>query len=366
MTYPVKIQTTKSSRDLEITWDLTNYCNFSCRYCFPDASAGTFKVTQDIDLLANNFKHLADQYKTKLGKDRVYLKFGGGEPTLWKDFGELLVKLKEQNPNLYLGVISNGSRTLRWWKEHGHLIDNATLSFHISDVDIDHHIAVADILFALGKKVTVVVLMDPERWDDCVAAVEYMKSNCKYSWFIEIKTVIEVPGVKINYTAEQQKYLVTEIKQMPGIFWFLKNIKLVFSGLIKKYSSIATLDNGKILKATAAGYASRGWNIFTGWSCDIGLDTVYISWTGEIRGACGQYIFNLDNTFNILHNDFSTKFDPVMQSSICKISVCGCQPETHISKFSLGKGNVSSTRTIIPITDHRLVGNAKTSGVDIT
>jgi len=366
MTYPVKIQTTKSARELEIAWDLTNYCNFSCRYCFPEANAGDFKVTTDLNLLVKNFQHLANHYKSNFGRDQIYLKFGGGEPTLWADFGNLLVKLKEHQTNLYIGVVSNGSRTLRWWKEYGHLIDNATLSFHIGDSNIDHHIAVADALFSLGKKVTVLVLMDPDRWDECVNAVEYMKSNSVHRWFIEAKTIIPTPNSAIVYSEEQQLYLVNELKRMPSVLWFLKNIKLIYKGLIKKYASIATLDNGKTLKATAAGYVSRGWNVFTGWSCDVGLDTLYIKWTGELQGACGQPLFNLNTKFNILENDFTNKFDPEITSSICKVNLCSCPPETHISKFSLSKGNISSTRTIIPITDDRLFRNIKSISVNIT
>lgn len=350
MTYPIKIKTTKSDRDLEIAWDLTNYCNFSCRYCFPGSNAGDFKVTTDLNLLAENFQHLANHYKSNFGRDRIYLKFGGGEPTLWADFGHLLVKLKEQEKNLYIGVVSNGSRTLRWWKEYGHLIDNASLSFHIGDGNIDHHIAVADILFSLGKKVTVGVMMDPDRWDECVHAVEYMKSNSVHSWFIEVKTIMTTPDATIVYSEEQKLYLVNELKRMPNVLWFLKNIKLISKGLIKKYASIATLDDGTILKATASGYVSRGWNIFTGWSCDVGFDTVYIKWTGEIQGACSQPLFNLDTKFNILDINFSEKFNPKMISSICKISKCDCLPETHISKFNIG-----SSRTIIPIIDSKVL-----------
>lgn len=335
MTYPIKIQSTKSADAVEITWDITNSCNFHCRYCFPGANAGDFKITQNLDLLADNFHHLAEQYKTKLGKDKIYLKFGGGEPTLWKDFGDFLARLKEQNNNLYLGVISNGSRTLRWWREYGHLIDNATLSLHIAEANLDHHIAVADILMELGKKVTVLVLMDPARWDECVSAVEYMKANCKCRFFIEVKTVVDVPGIVITYTEKQREYLVKEIKQMPGVLWFAKNISLIFNGLIKKYPSRATLDNGKVLKATVAGYVSRGWNKFTGWTCDVGLDTLYIKWTGEMQGACGQCIFDLDTSFNILDTDFVAKFDPKMVSSICQINRCDCQPETHITKYKV-------------------------------
>lgn len=332
---PIKIKSTQKSNILEITWDVTNSCNFHCRYCFPGANAGTFKVNQDLTLLADNFHHFANQYKSKLGRDKIKLKFGGGEPTLWKDFGDFLVKLKQQNKNLYLSVISNGSRTLRWWKEYGHLIDNANLSFHIAEANLDHHIAVADTLMGLGKKVTVLVLMDPTRWDECVSAVEYMKSNSKYRFFIEVKTIVDVPGVNIEYTEEQRKYLIKEIKQMPNLLWFIKNVNLIYDGLIRKYSSHAILENGKKLKATSAGYVSRGWNKFTGWSCDIGLDTVYIKWTGEIQGSCGQKIFNLDKSFNILDRDFIEKFDPKMISSICQIDRCDCQPETHVSKYKL-------------------------------
>ena len=352
MTYPIKIKSTQKANTLEITWDLTNLCNFHCRYCFPHANEGNYRVTTNLDLLVNNFTHLAEQYNTKLGKDQIHLKFGGGEPTLYKDFGELILKLKEKN-NLYLGVISNGSRTLRWWQEYGHLIDNANLSFHIAEGDVDHHIAVADTLAKLGKKVTVPVLMDPNRWDDCVAAVERMKSTSKEKWFIEVKTVVDVPGVTISYTDEQRQYLMKELKRMPSLFWFIKNIKLLFNGLLRRYQSIATLTDGSTLKASASGYASRGWNQFIGWNCDIGLDILYIKWTGEIKGSCGQTIYGLDTSFNILDPQFTDNFNPEFKSSICQQQYCNCLPETHTSKFSLGDGDVSRTRTVIPITYNR-------------
>ena len=353
MIYPTKITSTRQSNTLEVTWDLTNLCNFNCRYCFPHANEGNYRVTADLDMLVTNFTHLAEQYKTKLGKDQIHLKFGGGEPTLYKDFGELILKLKEKN-NLYLGVISNGSRTLRWWQEYGHLIDNANLSFHIAEGNVDHHIAVADTLATLGKKVTVLVLMDPARWDECVAAVEHMKATSKQKWFIEVKTVVDVPGVTITYTDEQRQYLMKELKQIPSLFWFIKNIKLIFNGLLRRYQSIATLTDGSILKASASGYASRGWNQFIGWSCDIGLETLYIKWTGEIKGSCGQTIYGLDTSFNILDPKFKNNFNPEFKSSVCQQQYCNCLPETHTSKFNLGQRNIGSTRTIIPITYNRL------------
>ncbi len=352
MIYPIEIKSSKPNNILDVTWDITNHCNFRCRYCFPGSNEGTHKVETDLNLLVKNFTHLANQYKDKLGKNFIHLKFGGGEPTLWKDFGKFILKLKDAN-NLYIGVISNGSRTLRWWQEYGHLIDNATLSFHIAEADIDHTIAVADTLAKLGKKVTVLVLMDPSRWKDCLAAIDYMKLISKEKWFIEVKTIVDTPDFKVTYTEEQQKYLLQEIKRMPGLLWFLKNIKLIVSGLVRRYQSTAKLNDGTRLKARSSAYISRGWDHFIGWKCSIGLETLYIRWDGSIKGSCGQTVYGLNYSHNILDYNFVNNFNPEFKTSICQQRYCICLPETHVSKSNLSQGNVGSTRTIIPITLYR-------------
>lgn len=347
MTHPIKIESILPSDLLEVQWDLTNYCNFNCHYCFPGSSAGDYKVTADLDLLVDNFTHFVNEYKQKLGITQVHLKFGGGEPTLWKNFGEFIQKLKDKNKNLYIGVVTNGSRTLRWWEQYGHLIDNATLSFHYEQADLNHHIAVADILSKLGKKTTVLVLMDPAQWDDIVKSIDYMKSNHKGNWFIEAKTIVDTANVKITYTAEQQKFLLKEIKQLPSFFWFLKNYKLVFNGLIKRYRSIATFDNGQRLKAKSGTYLAKEWNKFKGWSCDIGKDHIYIKWSGEVQGACGQTPFQRSTRFNILDEDFKSTFNLDFKPSICSQSLCNCQPETHISKIKLSDNKLSMIPVVI-------------------
>jgi organic radical activating enzyme len=353
MTYPVKIKSYKPNNILDVTWDITNHCNFHCRYCFPGSNAATHKVEADLNLLVKNFTYLASQYKTKLGKDFIHLKFSGGEPTLWKDFGKFILKLKEEN-NLYIGIISNGSRTLRWWQEYGHLIDNATISFHIAEADIDHTIAVADTLSKLGKKVTVLVLMDPSRWDDCIAAVHRMKTTSKEKWFIEAKTIVDTADFKVTYTEEQQQYLLKEIKRMPSVLWFIKNIKLIVAGLVRRYQSVTTLDDGSLLKMRSSGYVSRGWDKFLGWTCSIGLETLYIKWDGSIKGSCGQTIYGLDYSYNILDSNFVVKYNPQFKTSICQQRHCVCLPDTHVSKLSFSQRNIGSTRTIIPIAENRL------------
>ena len=125
------------------------------------------------------------------------------------------------------------------------------------------------------------------------------------------------------------------LKRIPNPLWIWKNRKLIFEGQIRLYESIATLDNGKTVRAKSNTYINNNWTNFEGWSCDIGLDNVYISWTGEIQGSCQQTIYGLDYSFNILDNDFVEKFNPEFKSSICSIKNCLCSCETQQSKFKL-------------------------------
>lgn len=340
---PIKIESTQPDDVLEIRWNPNNVCNFHCRYCFPGSNTGEFTSPKDLDLIIKNFNFMLKQYKERLGKTKIHLKIAGGEPTLWRGLEKFILEIKKEN-DVYLTVISNGSRTLRWWKQYGHLIDNVTLSFHVAEADVDHHIAVADTMFALGKKTTVVVLMDPTRWDDCVAAIEKMKHS-QYRWFLQTAEVIEPEHIAISnikvvsaeerkYSPEQKNYMKWGLKRLPGFFWFVKNFKLLKKE-IRIFESIATLSNGKQLKARPQTYINNNWNSFSGWSCNAGLEALYIHWDGAIGATCNQKLYGVDYSYNILDEDFVNKYNPNFVPVLCKANNCFCQPETHISKSNL-------------------------------
>jgi len=284
-------------------------------------------------------------YKTHLGKHRFHLKVGGGEPTLWRDLGYFIETLKKKH-DIYFTVISNGSRTLRWWQQYGYLIDNATLSYHVAQADVDHMIAVADILYQLGKKTSVQVLMDPYLWDESVAALDRMKLS-KHRWFITASEVIETEPViygtipivdanKKSYTPEQRKYFKHALKRIPGWTWIIKNVKLLLGGEIKLYESTAYLNDGTTMKAQPETYIANGWNKFQGWSCNIGLESVYIHWNGDVVGSCQERLYGLDYCHNILDQDFISQFHPELKSVVCHRTDCYCGTETHISKQLFG------------------------------
>ena len=261
---PIKIVSTQQSHILAIRWNPNNVCNYKCEYCWPGSNSGDYQSPKDLDLIIKNFNHMIERYRTKLGKTKIHLSLAGGEPTLWRDLALFVEAIKKEN-DIYFSLISNGSRTLRWWKEYGHLIDNAHLSYHISQADPDHMIAVADTLFEYNKKVTVKVLMDRKHWQEGLDVIEYMKRHSKHKWFIITCEVIEpevasLKGIRvidasdIQITSDQKRFLRNPLKRIPNLLWLWRNRKLIFEGQMRLYESIATLDNGKTVKAKSNTY----------------------------------------------------------------------------------------------------------------
>lgn len=86
---------------ISINLDLTSACNFSCSYCVDSMilNTGSYLKLEEIKKTIN-FLH-------SKGLLSVIL-LGGGEPTLHKDFGEIVDYLKSKK--LEVGIVTNGSR----------------------------------------------------------------------------------------------------------------------------------------------------------------------------------------------------------------------------------------------------------------
>ena len=358
-----QIISTQSSNRLEIRWALNNVCNFKCRYCFPGSNEGNFPSPTDVDQLISNFNYMLDYYSLHAGKKIFDLKILGGEPTVYKDLDKFIRGIKQKH-NVYVSIVSNGSRTTRWWKENGKLIDNLILSHHQQFADIDHTIEVADIMHAYGKKVTVHILMDDIHWDKCVDSINYMKKHSKHHWMIQTKELVSTPLYTVSYTVDQRKFFKQELKRFPGVFWILKNLHLLVNGHIRLFES-KYVNNRKTKYATSQHYITTQENKFKGWDCAIGVESVYIDFDGSLKGSCGQHILN-NSQYNILNTQFINEFSPKIVSSICGIEQCLCPAETHLTKSNFSQRNVGGTRTVIPITNYRRIRDIKSSAIDIT
>ena len=86
---------------ISINLDLTSACNFACPHCVDSNIINTGE-----SLKLEEIKRSLDTLKAR-GLLSVIL-LGGGEPTLHKDFGEIVNYIKGMG--LQLGIVTNGSK----------------------------------------------------------------------------------------------------------------------------------------------------------------------------------------------------------------------------------------------------------------
>lgn len=329
----IRIESNIPSEVLRIELFLSNVCNYSCWYCFPGYHEGDSKWPK-FETVVDNLSHIITYYKTNLQKKKINLHIIGGEPTLWKDFGKFVQYFKQVH-DCIISISSNGSRTIRWWEEYGHFVDHVMLSCHHERVDPNHIKNVADLLYTKNVTVNGMVLMDPLHWDKCMKIVNDLRSS-KYLWPI---TCLEVHHNTTSYTSEQKTFLKKSIKRYPEINYWLRCEKL------SRAKPTIYFDDNSSLTVERNWLSLNKKNYFTGWECNIGIDTFFIDKNGDIRGGCGESLYNLDYKFNIYDPNFIEMFVPKLIPTICKKQgVCDCQPETNARKKSL-----DNNKNFIPI-----------------
>jgi len=317
----IKIDSNIDDSILRIELCLSNICNYSCWYCFPGCNEGTHPWPK-YKTFVENLDHLIDYYKKHKNKKTIYIHIIGGEPTLWREFGDFVKYLKEQHKCI-VSVSTNGSRTLRWWEEYGHYVDAVMLSCHYERVDVEHAKAVGDILYKKGVNVNALVLMDPANWDRCIDIVEQLKTS-KKRWFI---CAMEIYHGSVHYTEEQKEYLSKSCKRIANPWFYFWNKKTPHA------NPTFTFEDGSKAKLNNNWVSLNGLNNFYGWECNLGVDTFYINKDGLMQGACGETLYDLNYKFNIYDDNFISKFHPEIKPTICKKNaLCQCQPEYNCRK----------------------------------
>lgn len=329
----VKQQWPRNKLRIEIM--LGNTCNYKCWYCFPGSNEGTHRWPE-YDLFVKNFDYLLKYYTKNLGKNKFELHIVGGEPTIWPDFGRFIKHFKD-NFDCVFSMSSNGSRTLRWWEEYGRYMDKVILSCHHENVDVDHFINVADCLYEQRVIVTGLVLMDPYHWNKCMSLIEKLKDS-KQRWGINMQ---EIHYENISYTPEQKEILKKHSLRNHNPLWFVLNNKhtiLKTSVINEEGQKINVKNNEIILKKI---------NNFYGWDCNLGIDSLFIDKDGNLTGACGNNLYDLDFRYNIRSENFIENFSPMLQSTTCTKISCWCQPESNLNKKI--KGQSSSSSEVYPL-----------------
>lgn len=318
----VKVLQKWPSHKLRIEIMIGNTCNYKCWYCFPGSNEGTHRWP-DLETFKANTHHLLSYYKEHLGKTEFEIHLIGGEPTLWPELGEYVKYIKE-NFKVITSMSTNGSRTLRWWKEYGQYFDKVIISCHYEAANVQHLCDVGDILYEQKSIVVGLVLMDPENWDKCWSIVEGLHSS-KKRWGIDLQEIY-VAGKTINYTDDQMKRLRKHRVRQVNLFHFLRYNKHTLLRTAVEFA------NGKVKSVNSNEIILNKWNNFKGWDCNLGIDSICITKEGYLTGSCGEKLYNLDFKYNVMDMDFVQKFTPTLTTTTCYQENCWCQPESNLNK----------------------------------
>jgi organic radical activating enzyme len=324
----IEIKTTKN-KTLRIMYDLGNLCNYKCWYCFPGSNEGT-TGWPDVNIVKHNVVRMI-QYYFENGIDDINLNLLGGEPTLWKDLSEFVEHIKltvkpKFGQKLRISMQTNGSRTLRWWEEYGQYFDNVSISVHNERADPNHIAKVAQTLTDKGVFAFASVLMDHKNWDRSLQILNEILS-------IDAQFMVEAMPVHLDgiydYSEEQKEFFKSPVKRKPSLKCIVRHYRSIMS--IPVFTGI--FSDGSIIKTKSAQHFTvNGYDKFKGWSCNLGVNWVFINRQGNLTGTCENKIYGINSYYNINDLDFIGKYNPIIKPTTCDKTQCLCQGEVVLSK----------------------------------
>jgi len=314
----IKIE--KQADVLFIFWILTDYCNFSCNYCPKQLHAGEYSsgVTPGAPTDDQIHKFIEDIISTHLRGRKLHLTLSGGEPTTHPMFAVIIEKLK---PYGIIEVITNGSRSINWWKRLTSLPSNVIISLHPEFTDIDKINKLGTFLLSVGTELQINLICDPDRWDTILKFNEKLDITLRPYSIAKVLTHIEIGesadgfGEVYDYTDEQLLFMKEYKATLPVV-----TKQRVYQSALVTY---ITEDQSTITeKFSPFSLIANKTNMFNDWKCTAGYSGIKIRYDGEVfAGICGiQNLGKLDN-FSLTSEDI-----------ICTRTYCPCPSDILLSK----------------------------------
>ena len=255
-----------------VNWCLGNTCNFSCSYCPANLHNGT-NPWPNPDTIKNFILKIKETHPNK----KLYFEFTGGEVTLYKHFIDICQYCTEQG--VKVGLISNGSRTLRYWKENKQYFDHVCLSFHPEFGDADHFIEVVKILNN-DVRTHVNIMMSPTEFDYCFDMANKIKDLGNISMALQ-PLIHDFGEVLFDYTPDQKKIIDDQHNLISRHIKFDRTFDY-YRGAMKMVHA-----DGTSVVSSAHRFINDKENDWSGWKCYAGVEQLIVDQRGMIsRGWC--------------------------------------------------------------------------------
>ncbi len=311
---PIKLERNESTRLTKIVeWRLSNVCNFDCSFC-----PSQFKDGSKRPLEFEKYTKIVDNLIEQSPGKKVWFQFTGGEPTLYPKLIDLLTYIK--NKGGYTSVISNGSRTIRFWKELAEkdVLNRLFLSYHPEQEDSpDHIIEVNEIMQKTNTLVTIFVTTQTNPRLFQKAVLGHFKILKEATTISTLKAIGDSTSMQ-PYTPDQLAILQKNLYVKSPKWKMQSQEKFEVSKNIPWYDSemILTFNDGSTKVGRAQNLIDHKLNEYKGWECDIGKDLMIIEIDEIFRGVCREG----GPIFKILDEDISWQ----TESIICQKQECNC------------------------------------------
>ena len=199
----------KRNNTLWIDWTLGNSCNFSCSYCPDNLHDGTANWISLED--CEKFVRKIIVHYSQFNKKYFIFNLLGGEPTVWRNLKKFCILVKEiaaeNNVTAIIEILTNGGRTMRWWRSNYHLFDTFKITHHSEFADPRHTKELAEFLYETGNRCSIQVPMLPDNWDVCIRHINVL-ADTDVPYNLLTKTLlIDFGSNPYPYTDEQKNYI---------------------------------------------------------------------------------------------------------------------------------------------------------------
>jgi MoaA/NifB/PqqE/SkfB family radical SAM enzyme len=365
-----------------VDWMITKFCNLNCSYCdsynhdnfskHPDFT----KTTDTIDFIYE-YVDLYMTYKKSWQKNLV-LNIYGGEGMIHPNIVEILnqVKLRHKQYQdkwpLTVLVTTNGVFGENLLKKVIDYVDSWTISFHTESLKKQQTQALnnAKLLKDQNKQVRCVIMMNPEKWDMCLDAIEFCR---EHNIDFTPKTLDTTGAFEENYVYHNKIYSKEQMEYIKS-FWVAKSSKQgkeLIENSVQLQTNNEARDHGRACCGNRSLCINQDFKNrvsavplknFTNWYCSVNWYFLHVNQhTGEIYNNkdCRTSLRNLiepvgylNDTRKIINEHKSmleNKTMPVIKciNKSCNCGTCAPKAVDADTFKSLMKNHWVEDRTII-------------------
>lgn len=292
-----------------VNWCLGNTCSYACSYC-PTALHDASRPWPTPDTIKSFIDKVYDHYSPK----KLYFEFTGGEVTMYKNFIDICKHCYSKG--IKVGLISNASRTLRWWEENKQYFDHVCLSFHSEFADSDHFLDIVKCTH-MDLRTHVNIMMHPDKFDTCLEVAKRVVELGNTSLALQ-PLIVDFGEELYPYTKEQQEifdnqYKLTQQIKYPKPFPY-------YRGAMKMIH-----DDGTSTVQAAHRFIAQKTNDWSSWNCEIGREQLVVDMDGSVLGGWCRVGGVLGNI-----NDENFKFPT--EPTKCTKNMCHCNFDIMCTK----------------------------------